>query len=66
MLKFNLIFKVFKTIQMCSSLSYLIKEALARVPKRFLGKYGVGNSDGAIQGIVDECRRANFLHLAPR
>ena len=44
---------------------YLIEESLASVPESFLGENGVRNPNGPIQRIVDERRRAHFLHLTP-
>ena len=45
--------------------THFVEKAFAGVPKSFLGEDGVRNSDCAVQRIVDERRRANFLHLTP-
>ena len=45
--------------------NYLIEETFAGVPKSLLREYGVGDANGAIQRIVEKCRRADFLHVTP-
>ena len=35
------------------------------MPESFLSENGVRNANGAVQGVVNECGCANFLHLTP-